>query len=382
MRLALIRQRYAQDGGAERFVARAMEALRAENLALTLVTREWTQGQGFDVLTCDPFFLGRTWRDWSFARSVCRALRSRRFDLVQSHERIACCDLYRAGDGVHREWLAQLARVRGPLGRLGLRLNPYHRYTMRAERRLFTSPQLKAVVCNSNMVKEEIRRHFALPAERLHVIYSGIDAQAFHPDLKRHRAATRAQYGVPKDATLYLFVGSGFERKGVAVLLQGLARLSAGSFLLVVGHDKHAERYKRKAADLGVGERVLFAGRQADVKPYYGAADALVLPTLYDPFPNVALEAMASGLPIVTSTKCGAAELIEPGNNGFVCDALDYVALAAHMRALSDPATVSRMGAAARQLGESLNLEHMKRNLVALYQQLLSNAPSSASVPA
>jgi UDP-glucose:(heptosyl)LPS alpha-1,3-glucosyltransferase len=382
MRLALIRQRYAQDGGAERFVARAMEALRGENFALTLVTREWTQGQGFDVLTCDPFYFGRTWRDWSFARSVCRTLESAHFDLVQSHERIACCDLYRAGDGVHREWLAQLARVRGPLGRLGLALNPYHRYTLRAERRLFTSQQLKAVICNSSMVKEEIRRHFGVPAERLHVIYSGIDARAFHPDLKRHRAAVRAQYGIPGDATLFLFVGSGFERKGVAALLQALKRLPADRHVLIVGHDKHADSYARRSAEPGLAGRAHFAGRQADVGPYYGAADALVLPTLYDPFPNVALEAMASGLPIITSTKCGAAELIEPGNNGFVCDALDDATLAEQMRVLSDPAAASRMGAAARQLGESLSLERMKQRLVALYRDLLGNARIGRSAPA
>jgi UDP-glucose:(heptosyl)LPS alpha-1,3-glucosyltransferase len=382
MRLALIRQRYAQDGGAERFVGRALEALRGENLALTLVTREWTQGQGFEVLTCDPLYLGRTWRDWSFARNVCRALRGRQFDLVQSHERIACCDLYRAGDGVHREWLTQLARVRGPLGRLGLATSPYHRYTLRAERRLFTSPQLKAVICNSRMVKEEIRRHFGVPDERLHVIYSGIDANTFHPGLRRYRAAIRAQHGIPEEAPLFLFVGSGFERKGVVALLRALRRLPADCHALVVGHDKHADRYAGKAAELGLAERVCFAGRQADVKPYYGAVDALVLPTLYDPFPNVALEAMASGLPVITSTKCGAGELIEPGSNGFVCDALDDAALAGHMRVLSDPATASRMGSAARQLSESLSLEQMSRKMVALYRDLLKDAWPAVSAPA
>lgn len=382
MRLALIRQRYAQDGGAERFVARAMEALRGEDLALTLVTREWVQAQGFEVLTCNPFYIGRTWRDWSFARGVCRALQGRQFDLVQSHERVTCCDLYRAGDGVHREWLTQLARVRSPFGRLGLAINPYHRYTLRAERRLFASPQLKAVICNSRMVKEEIERHFGVPAGRLHVIYSGIDANAFHPDLKRHRGAVRAQYGVSDDVTLFLFVGSGFERKGVAVLLKALRRLPADCQALIVGHDKDAHRYARMAAALGLGGRVRFTGRQADVGPYYGAADALVLPTLYDPFPNVVLEAMASGLAVITSTKCGAAELIEPGSSGFVCDALDDAALAAQMRALADPGTASRMGGAARRLGESLSLEQMRRNMVALYRVLLKDARSAASVRA
>lgn len=381
MRLALIRQRYAQDGGAERFIARAMEALRGEDLALTLVTREWTAGLGFEVLRCDPFHVGRTWRDWSFARAVCRALQSRQFDLVQSHERIPCCDLYRAGDGVHREWLEQLARVRGVLGRFGLAINPYHRYTLRAERRLFASPRLKAVICNSRMVRDEIRRHFGVAPERLHVIYSGIDANAFHPGLKQQRSAVRARYGVAGDAPLFLFVGSGFERKGVAVLLKALRRLPADCQALIVGHDKHAPRYARMAATLGLDGRVRFAGRQADVKPYYGAADALVLPTLYDPFPNVVLEAMASGLAVITSTKCGAAELIEPGSNGFVCDALDDAALAAHMRVLADPAAASRMGAAARALGESLSLERMSRNMVALYRDLLAPARPMASAP-
>src|SRR5512147_1218730 len=103
-RVALVRQRYAHDGGAERFVSRALEALRSRDVRLTLVTREWRGGEGFDVLTCNPFYLGRLWRDWSFARAVCRRLEAESFDLVQSHERLACCDVYRAGDGVHREW--------------------------------------------------------------------------------------------------------------------------------------------------------------------------------------------------------------------------------------------------------------------------------------
>ena len=380
MKLALIRQRYAQDGGAERFVARAIEALRGESVALTLVTREWTQGQGFAVLSCDPFYLGRTWRDWSFARCVCRRLAEKRFDLVQSHERVSCCDVYRAGDGVHREWLVQLARVRGPLGRLGLRLNPYHRYTVRAERRLFESPQLKAVICNSRMVRDEILGYFPIDAGKLHVIYSGVDVGAYHPDLKRHRAEVRARYGIPEKAPLFLFVGSGFERKGVATLVEAMALLPQDAHALIVGRDKHIVRFVQRANRLGLDKRILFLGRQADVKPFYGAADALVLPTLYDPFPNVALEAMAAGLPLVTSHKSGAAELLVEGRNGFVCDALDRVALAGHMAALCEPQTASRMGAAARELGESLSDEKMKQRMMALYHDLVGTVQPSTSV--
>jgi UDP-glucose:(heptosyl)LPS alpha-1,3-glucosyltransferase len=337
-----------------------------------LITREWRGGEGFEVITCNPFYLGRLWRDWSFARAVCRRLEQESFDLVQSHERISCCDVYRAGDGVHREWLRQRARTQGALGRLATALNPYHYYVKAAEKRLFGSARLKAVICNSKMVKDEIRNHFGVAEEKLRVIYSGVDTRVFHPDLKRHRAAVRAQYVVPEDAALFLFVGSGFERKGVTTLLEAMARLSAGTYLLVVGHDKNLEKYQARAQRLGLGGRVRFAGRQGDVKPFYGAADGLVLPTLYDPFPNVALEAMASGVPVITSSKCGAAELIRDGENGFVCDALDSIALSERMRLLADREKAERIGKAARETVAGLHLETMSDKLLELYGSLLS----------
>ena len=369
-KVALIRQRYAHDGGAERFVSRALAALKSRDVRLTLVTREWRGGDGFEVIVCNPFYLGRLWRDWSFARAVCRRLETESFDLVQSHERLSCCDVYRAGDGVHREWLAQRARAQGALGRLGTALNPYHYYVKGAERRLFESPGLKAVICNSCMVRDEIRRWFAIADDKLHVIYSGVDTGAFHPDLKKHRGEIRARHGIPEEATLFLFVGSGFERKGMAALLQAMAMLPGEPFLLVVGRDRKLARFQAQAERLGLSQRVRFIGPQQDVKPHYGAAETLVLPTLYDPFPNVALEAMASGLPVITSLKSGAAELIENGKNGFVCDALDVPALAAHLRSVT-PESVKAMGARARATVEPMSLGRMSGELLDLYNKLL-----------
>ncbi len=371
LKIALIRQRYAHDGGAERFVARMLEALKGQDIKVTLIAREWESAEGAGVIIVNPFYIGRLWRDWSFARAVRRLLKSRPFDIVQSHERIPGCDIYRAGDGVHREWLAQLARTRGPLGRLGLALNPYHHYVKRAEKKLFTNPRFRAVICNSRMVRDEIGRHFAVPEERLHVIYSGVDVSVYHPDLKKHRAEIRARYGIAEGATLFLFVGSGFERKGVTVLLEAMAEMPPDACLLVVGHDKRLGKYRHRMRGLGLTGRVHFLGRQPDAKPFYGAADALVLPTLYDPFPNVALEGFACGLPVITSTRSGAAELIEEGRNGFVCDALDRAGLVARMRRLmtADRAALAR---AARATIEDMDSGAMRRRLLQLYESILS----------
>jgi UDP-glucose:(heptosyl)LPS alpha-1,3-glucosyltransferase len=370
MQIALIRQRYTAFGGAERFVASALEALKSQGVQLTLVTRSWQAQAGLDAIVCDPFYLGSLWRDWGFARGVCRELARHDFDLVQSHERIACCDVYRAGDGVHAQWLANRRATLGALGRLALEFNPYHRYVLAAERRLFASPRLRAVLCNSRMVKEEIRRHFDVAENKLHVIYSGVDTTAFHPELRtRHRQAAREHYRIPNDAPVFLHVGSGFERKGIAQLLAALTRLSNTAHALIVGKDKYMRRFRRLADALGLAGRVHFTGGLADVKPCYGAADVFCLPTLYDPFPNVALEAMASGLPVVTSTQCGAAELIEPGNNGFVCEPLDVIALAEAMRRAAERSLA--MGLAARRTVEPFTLAAMSARLVDLYRQLL-----------
>ena len=374
LKIAVIRQRYTAFGGAERFVANAMLAMQLQGAQLTIVTRQWQPQSGIDVLTINPFYLGSVWRDWGFARAVCGELRKKSFDLVQSHERIACCDVFRAGDGVHREWLAQRRRIQGAMGRLGVLLNPYHHYVKAAEKRLFRSPRLKAVICISNMVREEIRAHFGVGEAKLHVIYNGVDTHAFHPRLKQqYRASVRAEYGVPADAPLFLFVGSGFERKGVGTLLQAMADVPESAHLIVVGKDKRLKQFVDLAARHHLAARVHFTGAREDVKPFYGAADALVFPTLYEPFGNVTLEAMACGLPVITSKKAGSAELIQNGVNGFVCDALDGPALAGSMRLLAAPDRCAEMGRAARATAEPLTFEAMSSRLIALYQSLLAS---------
>jgi UDP-glucose:(heptosyl)LPS alpha-1,3-glucosyltransferase len=371
--IALVRQRYNAAGGAERFVSRAIAALQAQGAEITLITRRWEQDSPFALLRVNPFYMGNVWRDWSFARGVARLLRQQPFALVQSHERLADCDIFRAGDGVHATWLAQRRRDMGWWGRLALALNPYHHYTLAAERRMFASPRLRAVICNSHMVQQDIHTRFAVPLERLPVIYNGVDLEQFHPRLRLQRQPMREQLGLPSAALVLLYVGSGFARKGVAAAIQGLAHSGRADVQLVIaGRDKHAPRYERLARQSGVAAQVHFLGPRQDVAALYGMADALILPTRYDPFPNVTLEAMASGLPVLTTLQCGAAELIEQGVHGYVCDAPDTQALARQIASLSIE-QCARMGEAARQRVAPYPSERMAGQLLALYQRLLAS---------
>jgi UDP-glucose:(heptosyl)LPS alpha-1,3-glucosyltransferase len=381
MKIAVIRQRYNPYGGAERFVARALTALAKQGAEMTVVAREWKAGVDLRTLKVDPFYVGRLWRDRSFAHAVCARLATERFDIVQSHERLSCCDVYRAGDGVHRQWLENRARAAGALARLADRLSPYHRYVLGAEAALFASPRLKAVICNSRMVREEIRKWFGVPEEKLHVMYNGVDLDAFVPELREaHRARVRAELRVPEAAKVFLHVGSGFARKGVGTVIAALSRLADRSArLFVVGADRSASAMRAIAARAGVAERVHFTGGQDDVKPWYGAADCFVLATLYDPFPNAALEALASGLPAIVSRQCGAAELVKEGATGRVVDALDVDAFARAMNDIAGRAT-DDMREDARASVTHLGLDAMGERMVALYRALLAGSGEGARV--
>jgi len=162
LKLALVRQRYNPYGGAERIVARVLPALERAGVEVTLISRSESGWGARRVLRADPFHLGNLWRDWSFARAARAAWRREGFDLVQSHERIAGCDIYRAGDGVHRRWLELRGAGGGRLEGMRIRLNPYHAYMCRAEKRVFEHPRLRAVICISRMVRDDVRRNFRI----------------------------------------------------------------------------------------------------------------------------------------------------------------------------------------------------------------------------
>lgn len=373
-RLAIVRQRYTPYGGAERFVERALDALAARGVALTLVTRQWPGGDArITPLVVNPPFMGRTLRDAGFAHAACAALARQPGTLVQSHERIACCDIYRAGDGVHAVWLEERSRGASHAERMAVAASPYHRYVLGAERRLFASPRLKSVICISRMVQAEIHERFGLPLDRLPVIYNAIDPAVFHSGLAVARDETRRRLQIPRDACVFLLVGSEYSRKGVGRALEALAQVPE-AHLVVVGRDRHPERYEGLARTLRVHARVTFAGAQKDPRPFYGAADAFVLPTLYDALSNAVLEALACGLPVITSDRCGAGELVREHGAGVVTGARDIGAIAAAMQSLLDPVVRKRMGRAATAAMAPLTPPAMAARLVALYEGLLPAA--------
>lgn len=370
-RLAIVRQKYRPDGGAERFVSRALMALGNQDLELNVITREW-QGERQDnwhIHICNPAKWGRISRERGFANAARALWQEQQFDIVQSHERIAGCDIYRAGDGVHQRWLQQRSRILPGWRAKMLMHDRYHRYVMGAEREMYQAPELKAVICNAQMIKREIVEDFAVDAKKIHVIYNSIDSSRFIPAESAQRAMLRQQYGLPAAATIFCFVGSGFERKGLAAAIEAIAGTKA--YLIVIGQDKAEKRYQALAGSLGCKEQIRFMGMQKETLPFYQLSDGLLLPTLYDPFPNVILEAMACGLPVITSDSCGGAEFIEQGSNGFFCDALDISKLREAVMAVPSLEKSNVMGMKARDKVKDSTPGKLSSQLISLYQNIL-----------
>ena len=248
---------------------------------------------------------------------------------------------------------------------------------LRTERAMFRHPALRAVICNSALVRDDVVGRFGVDPRRCAVIHNGVDSDFFNPAAAREqRVALRAQYGIPPQAPVLVYVGSGFERgRG-----PGAARHCAAR-----GRASGSGRWRQEAGALsasggaaGVSERAHFTGPQRDVRSHYGLADGFILPTVYEPFGSVVGEAMACGLPVLTSTRCGGAELLEPGITGWLAAARDDEAwrrnVAAWLAARDD---WQRRGELARERVRGLSEAHMVAQMLALYRDLLSAEEAS-----
>jgi UDP-glucose:(heptosyl)LPS alpha-1,3-glucosyltransferase len=364
MRLGLICRPFSFHGGIETATAGLLAALRNAGHDIELIsTRRQAAVPGVVVRRVPTLRHPSALRLISFAVAARAAAARHGYDLVQSHERALRQDLYRAGEGCHHGYLEAM-------GRRLVGLNIYHRLVLALERRIFQLRAARHVVAISRQGKEEIERRYGTDPERVTLIYNGVDLERFHPDnRRRHRRRTREILRVPDAAWTVLFVGSGFERKGLGPLLEAFARgPDAGSRLVVTGKGNVA-RYRGLAARLGIGERTIWTGPQQRVERLYAAADAVALPARYEPFGNVHLEALASGVPVLSSARAGGAEIVRPGENGWIAAEPAAGPIAEGLAALRD-APRGGWAAGTRASVERFTYEAQARAFTALYHLL------------
>jgi UDP-glucose:(heptosyl)LPS alpha-1,3-glucosyltransferase len=298
-----------------------------------------------------------------FSRRVARASATGGFDVVQAFSRTRHQDVYRAGGGSHASYMESVyARPRWRAW-----LSPRHRTLLAIEQAVFRDVQ-QTILCNSRLVAGELAKRYGIAGERLEVIYNGVDLERFHPR-ERARSGARLKSELGLAGAVALFVGSGFTRKGLDRAIAGLSASGVKADLVIAGSGDPGS-FRRQAGALGVGARVHFLGVRSDVAALYAAADLLVLPTRYDPFANVCLEAMAAGLPVATTKSNGASELVVSDANGFVCDE-DF---APAFRALENPMRLRELGDAARASAERFGWREHADAVLALWRKVCARA--------
>ena len=387
MRIALVHIRHAETGGVERFQNHLAAHLAERGHEITLLCRRHgaTPHPRVRVEKLHGFALGKTWRIWTFARDVERHLREHGYDVVVGLGRTWRQDVLRLGAGLHASYLerAHASKLSG-LERLAGGGWSRHRLVLAIERLAFADPGLKRVIANSRMVARDVERRYGVGADRLRVLHNGVDVERFHPR-QRHGSgdALRRELGL-SESLVVLFLGTGFGRKGLDLALAGFARLRRerpDARLVVVGQDAAPGRFRALAERLGVAGATLFLGQRSDAEVCYGAADLYLLPTRYDPFANSTVEALASGLPVVTTSANGGSEVIDQCVQGSVVpleDARDARAapdaLGAELLYWSDPDRRAGGALAARVRAE----EHRIETKMAAAEELLCEAARTA----
>lgn len=352
MKITFVRRRWSPTGGAENYLQRLAARLGKNGHEVDLVCEEWREAPDiFQNIHSLPQKGPRATRPREFARTANRFLSNHPTDCVFSLERGIACDIYRAGDGVHRQWLAQRARFKPLLGHLQNFLNPKNNILCLLESGTFDPEITSHVIANSEMVKKDILQWFSFPEDRISVIHNGVDFEFFSSG---SRDNGRKALGISKDEFILLLVGAGAERKGIKYAQQTASRVK-GSRLLII--DKTPP---------------------CPMPDVYAAADVFLFPTLYDPFANVTLEAMAAGLPVITTESNGGHEAIQSGKNGFIALAADQVdEMAAYCMAMMDSQLRMKIGEEARAAARLFSLEKNVSETLDLCGRVLEKSKAS-----
>ena len=230
------------------------------------------------------------------------------------------------------------------------------------------------IITQSRLDSRLLGEYYGVPEEKIRRVYNGVDTSVFCPDAKRYRSEIRESLGVDDDRPMLVFASMDFRRKGLTSLLRVVAQLkNRETCLLVLGKDDERP-FRKLAQQLGIENRVLFAGRKQQIERYYGAGDLFVLPTIYEPFPNVNLEAMACGVPVLTTETAGGADLVEHGRLGYLVSGPDAISEMVEMIDLhlqlteTDRETMSRC---CWEQARQMTLEDNARQTIKVFEEVV-----------
>ena len=366
-------------GGAERYVVDLCSRMAKEGFEVHVYAEKWDEeiaGIFLHQVKTPPF--PKSLRLLSFAIKATREMKSANYDVTLGVGNTLEADVLQPHGGVHWAWFWRSLRaydhpILWMIKLLGRILSPKQWASGWIEDRPYKRGNYSRIVAISDMVKEDIIQRYKVPEDRITVVYNGVDIERFHPRNRRYREEIRKRFGVGEEFVI-LFVSHNFRMKGLSYLIKALAKIrKEDSFpfkLLVLGRDRQGP-YLRLAKKMGVFGEVIFAGSTDEIQKYYGAADLLVHPTFYDACSLTVLEALASGLPVITTSSNGASGIISDVQEGSVLDdPRNIQILAGGILFFFQPGTLQEASRAARRLAQKYSHQQCHQEMVKVFQEL------------
>lgn len=372
-KVALLIQSPHARGGLEKYALRTAEALAARGREVSLLSLGTSDRKPIPGITyvnvgnAVPLSVGKLWQfDWACQRY----LKAHPHDITFGFDRVRHQTHIRAGNGVHAAYLQHRTMTDAWWKTATLRMNPLHQSLLHFERKAFEHPELRTLFTNSHMVRNEVLAHYQISPEKIQVVHNGVEWTAWESafaNWQAERAHFLSELRLPTSPFYFLFVGHGYRRKGLEFLLKGLARLKdSDAQLLVVGRDRERDAFQLLANRLRLEDRVHFLGARNDVLRCYQAADALAIPSTYDPFANVTLEGLAMGLYTVSSRYNGGSEIMTPEYGAIIEHLTNPDSVAAALQQALQRQKTMESAIIIRNSVQKLDFSHQLEKLVSL----------------
>lgn len=368
-------------GGAERYLVDLCAQMAKEGDEVHVYTENWDEElQGIHFHRIRPFPFPKSLRLLSFALQATKKMEQGGYDTTLTVGNAMDADVLQPHGGVHWAWFWRSLRAyENPLfwmvKLLGRVLSLKQWMSGWIEDASYRGRNDSGIIAISDMVKHDMIQWYRIPGDRIDVIYNGVDLERFHPRNGQYREEIRRKHGLGEEVVL-LFVSNNFRMKGLRILMEVLADLkkegAPSMRLLILGRDRRAS-YVRLAKRLGISEEIVFAGSTGEIEKYYGMADLLVHPSFYDACSLTVLEALASGLPVVTTSSNGASGIMTQGREGFVLsDPRDRQTLKQQISSFFVPEMREKAALFARRLAEQYSLDRNFRAMKNIFQKQAS----------
>lgn len=384
MKVALLKSNISAMGGAERVALRLSQAFAKQGHHLQLITSgdvpAHLQNANYWVASCGkkkPLSFAHTLQFDTFCQQVNAYYKP---DIIFSLDRNSLQTHLRASNGVHKEYLKARRQIE-PFYRTALHaVNPLHNTLIALEKKAFTDEKLEQLIVNSYMVKKEILDHYKVNEDKIAVVHNGIDlAQnlSYFVNQEAIKSAFIETFQLDPARIFIGFIGHNYDRKGLAPLMKTLARAQNINFqLLVAGKEKNPDNYRALAKKLGIESRVSFLGAIPESIGVMATCDYIAIPSLYDPFANVTLEALSFGCFVLTTKRNGGAEALLNDTGAIIPFWENQDEAAAMLETLVTHKKDHSSAAKIRASIESFSLDEKMQQIVELCTQRVSQSVS------